>query len=185
MFCMDDARLCSTLALALTLLPASVPISGRPAMSLGYSAESSAPAVSDMYNPDVQSRVCTRSVMNLQKEVTLYRSGKDGRGYVHSSGECTYAVLKSRVRWELLGCKGSGLCMGLHWFLVGSSWIIMGLFSVFLFYMDSWACWGWRPFWVLVALHFCGSGSVGLPGCRLLLSGCMSQLTLAPAAWIW
>ena len=137
---MDDARLCNTLALALTLLPASVPISGQPAMSLGYSAESSSPAVYDMYNPDVQSRLCTRSVVNLQKEVTLYRSGKDGRGYVHSSGECTYAVLKSRVRWELLGCKGSGLCMGLHWFLVGSSWIIMGLFSVFLFYMDSWAC---------------------------------------------
>ena len=33
-----------------------------------------------------------------------------------------------------------------------------------------------------MGLPFCGSGSSGLPGCRLLLSGCMSQLALAPAA---
>ena len=30
------------------------------------------------------------------------QGAKDGRGYVHSSGQCTYAVLKGRVRWELL-----------------------------------------------------------------------------------
>ena len=97
-------------------------------------------------------------------------------------GECTYAVLKSRLGWELLGCKGSGLCMGL---VSGGKLLDMVLFSGFLFCMDSWACWGWRPIWLLVGLPFCGSGSAGLLGCRLLLSGCMSQLTLAPAAWIW
>ena len=77
-------------------------------MSLPSSVDS-APAE---YSPDVQHRVCTKALVQLQKEISGYRAGKDGRGYVHSSGECTYAVLKSRLRWELLGCKGSGLCMG-------------------------------------------------------------------------
>jgi len=95
---------CSTLALALSsaCLCIDLCLIGLP----GYSAESAASAGSDMYNPDVQSRVLTRSAMNLQKELTQYRSGNYGRGYVHSSGECTYAVLKSRIRWELLGCIG-------------------------------------------------------------------------------
>ena len=53
-------------------------------------------------DPDKKHRVATRSLYSLQQEISGYRSGKDGRGYVHSSGECTYAVLKSRVRWELL-----------------------------------------------------------------------------------
>ena len=53
-------------------------------------------------DPDKRNRVATRALCSLQQEISGYRAGKDGRGYVHSSGECTYAVLKSRVRWELL-----------------------------------------------------------------------------------
>ena len=54
-------------------------------------------------DPDKKNRVATRSMCNLQTEIFCYRSGKDGRGWVHSSGECTYAVIKGRVRWEFLG----------------------------------------------------------------------------------
>ena len=67
------------------------------------------------------------------------------------------------------------------WFLVGSSWI----WGCFLGFYSAWipglaeagilsVCW-WPCPSVEVDL-------LGLPGCRLLLSGCMSQLTLAPAA---
>ena len=52
-------------------------------------------------DPDKRNRVATRSLYNLQQEISAYRAAKDGRGYVHSSGLCTYAVLKGRVRWEL------------------------------------------------------------------------------------
>ena len=53
-------------------------------------------------DPDKRNRVATRSLCNLQQEISAYRAAKDGRGYVHSSGLFTYAVLKGRVRWELL-----------------------------------------------------------------------------------
>ena len=53
-------------------------------------------------DPDKRKRVVTRSLHNLQQEIFGCRSGKDCRGYVHSSGQCTYAVLKGRVRWEFL-----------------------------------------------------------------------------------
>ena len=53
-------------------------------------------------DPDKRNRLATRSLYNLQQEIFAYRSGKDCRGYVHSSGLCTYDVLKGRVRWEFL-----------------------------------------------------------------------------------
>ena len=45
-------------------------------MSLPYGE--SVPVAAEMYGPDVQHRVCTRAVLNLQKEISEYRAGKDG-----------------------------------------------------------------------------------------------------------
>ncbi|CAL1165202.1 unnamed protein product, partial [Cladocopium goreaui] len=59
-------------------------------------------------DPDKRNRVATRSLHNLQHEISAYRAAKDGRGYVHSSDQCTYAVLKGRVRWEMEQYLGSG-----------------------------------------------------------------------------
>ena len=73
-------------------------------LPMDISAETGAgPGPLDHLNdPDKRNRVATRSLYNPQQEISAYRAAKDGRGYVHSSGQCTYAVLKGRVRWELL-----------------------------------------------------------------------------------
>ena len=72
-------------------------------LPMDMSAETGAGAgpgpLDHLNDPD---RVATRSLYNLQQEISAYRAAKYGRGYVHSSGQCTYAVLKGRVRWELL-----------------------------------------------------------------------------------
>ena len=75
-------------------------------LSMDVSSETGAGAgpgsLDHLNDPDKRNRVATRSLCNLQQEISAYRAAKDGRGYVHSSGLCTYAVLKGRVRWELL-----------------------------------------------------------------------------------
>ena len=71
-------------------------------LPMDVSAETGAVSLLHLNDPDKRDRVATRSLYNLQQEVFGYRSGKDCRGYVHSSGQCTYAVLKGRVRWESL-----------------------------------------------------------------------------------
>ena len=75
-------------------------------LPMDVSAETGAGAgpgpLDHLNDPDKRNRVATRSLYNPQQEISAYRAAKDGRGYVHSSGQCTYAVLKGRVRWELL-----------------------------------------------------------------------------------
>ena len=69
-------------------------------LPMDVSAETGAagPGSLDHLNDPERNRLATRSLCNLQQEIFAYRSGKDCRGYVHSSGLCTYAVLKGRVR---------------------------------------------------------------------------------------
>ena len=79
-------------------------------------------------DPDKRNRVATRSLCNLQQEISAYRAAKDGRGYVHSSGLCTYAVLKGRVRWELLV------------FCLIFFHVCMCLWFTFVFFLLCWFC---------------------------------------------
>ena len=93
--------------------------------------------------------MATSSLYNLQQEIFGYRSGKDCRGYVRSSGQCTSAVLKGRVRWEFLV-----FCLSLFSFL---NVFVVSFFSRLLacFSLNSWACLGWV--WALVPASFCTS----------------------------
>ena len=40
-------------------------------------------------DPDKRNRVATRSLYNLQQEISAYRAAKDGRGYVHRPDICS------------------------------------------------------------------------------------------------
>ena len=93
------APLCLCLALSVSTLIMSM------SLSMDVSAETGAAgsgSLDHLNDPDKRNRLATRSLCNLQQEIFAYRFGKDCRGYVHSSGLCTYAVLKGRVRWEFL-----------------------------------------------------------------------------------
>ena len=94
------APLCLCLCLALSVSTLIMSMS----LSMDVSAETGAAgsgSLDHLNDPDKRNKLATGSLCNLQQEIFAYRSGKDCRGYVHSSGLCTYAVLKGRVRWEL------------------------------------------------------------------------------------
>ena len=71
-------------------------------LPMDVSAETGAAGSVSLDHLNERNRVATRSLYNLQQAIFGSRSGKDGRGYVHSSGQCTYAFLTGRVRWEFL-----------------------------------------------------------------------------------
>ena len=93
------APLCLCLALSVSTLIMSMSLSMDVSAKTGAAGSGSLDHLND---PDKRDRLATRSLCNLQQEIFAYRPGKDCRGYVRSSGLCTYAVLKSRVRWEFL-----------------------------------------------------------------------------------
>ena len=150
-------------------------------LPMDMSAETGAGAgpgpLDHLNDPD---RVATRSLYNLQQEISAYRAAKDGRGYVHSSGQCTYAVLKGRVRWELLVfCLiFFHVCMCL-WFT-----FVFFLLCWFCFF-NSWTCLGWSSIWAVVDLLASGNGSAYWPGCPVPVSCCTSPPMLAWVLWMW
>ena len=123
-------------------------------LPMDMSAETGAGAgpgpLDHLNDPD---RVATRSLYNLQQEISAYRAAKDGRGYVHSSGQCTYAVLKGRVRWELLV-----FCLIFSFLYVFVVYFCFFFFAGYVFF-NSGTCLGWRTIWAVVDLLASGNGS--------------------------
>jgi hypothetical protein len=124
-------------------------------LPMDISAETGAGAgpgsLDHLNDPDKRNRVATRSLYNLQQEISAYRAAKDGRGYVHSSGQCTYAVLKGRVRWQLLV-----FCLIFSIFVC-----VCGLLLFFFFFAGYFflLCLGWSSIWAVVGLLASGNGS--------------------------
>ena len=97
---------------------------------MDVSAETGAAGSVSLDHLNERNRVATRSLYNLQQAIFGYRSGKDGRGYVHSSSQCTYAFLKGRVRWEFLFFLN--LVSFLNVFVVCSFFLFVGILFLIL-----------------------------------------------------
>ena len=123
-------------------------------LPMDISAETGAGAgpgsLDHLNDPDKRNRVATRSLYNLQQEISAYRAAKDGRGYVHSSGQCTYAVLKGRV-------------LAVTCFLFDFFHFCMCLWFSFVFFFFAGyfflLCLGWSSIWAVVGLLASGNGS--------------------------
>ena len=96
-------------------------------MSLPYGE--SVPVAAEMYGPDVQHRVCTRAVLNLQKEICTPCRVHLCRSEVQAG----VGVAWMQGFWTLHGFEE--LINYWDWFLVGSSWIwgcLLGFYSAWI-----------------------------------------------------